>query len=496
VLSPSARADEVVTRTDVRLLPDLSRVLARLFVPGEELPSNVSRLSPLMQRVLAVDEDQAEALVADILDRFKGHQPDLYSDLLDHFEQIAGRLGTQPELSEAQRLLLGAYFTADYSVEGAALCNPSMVPHPDQGGLAPGETRFVLSLRGIGEGHISSIQFRSGVIGADCRIRLDPTSGHLHEGKVRTSLYSKEHVAAQLAAAGVGNNEIAELIVDSLPDSFTDSELETGVGSIHSQLLARQAAQETIESLRLITAADYTVDFPHDSRLDERILFPYGPTEKRGMEDARFVRFTNDSGVASYYATYTAFDGAHIAPQMLHTIDFTSFEVSQLSGPAATNKGMALFPRKIAGRYAALSRWDRERIALTTSSDAWYWDLPVTIQTPEQPWESVQLGNCGSPIETPEGWLVITHAVGPMRTYTLGAILLDLDQPTQIRAKLSTPLMVPEGSERQGYVPNVLYSCGSMLRGDKIVLPYSWSDYATTIALIDLPGLLDCMLRP
>jgi predicted GH43/DUF377 family glycosyl hydrolase len=213
------------------------------------------------------------------------------------------------------------------------------------------------------------------------------------------------------------------------------------------------------------------------------------------MEDARFVRFTSDEDEVFYFATYTAFDGAGVAPQLLQTDDFVAFRVSQLSGPAATNKGLAIFPRMVDGRYGALSRWDRERSTYTTSADALCWEQPVTIQSPEQPWELVQIGNCGSPIETPEGWLVLTHGVGPMRTYSIGAVLLDLDEPWRVRAKLDTPLMAPQPSERDGYVPNVLYSCGAMRHGDTLVVPYAWGDVEASVALVDLPGLLDCLLQ-
>jgi predicted GH43/DUF377 family glycosyl hydrolase len=495
MLTPSARVAEVVTRTEVRLRPDPTRVVTRLFVPGEELPSDASWASPLIQRVLAMDEDQMTALLEDVLARFERRHPGLAGILQEHFGQVSGRLGARSDLSGTQRALLGAYFTAEYSVEATALCNPSMVAHPDQSGLAPGETRFVLSLRGIGEGHVSSIEFRTGVVGAEGQVHLDPPGGQLRPGRVRSLVHDKGHVAAQLVAAGRGG-EIAALILDSLPASFTGSQLETVLGSLHGQVLTRRVAHETIDSLRSIAAANYIVDFSPGSRIDERILSPHGPTEGHGMEDARFVRFTNDSGDVIYYGTYTAFDGAHVAPQLLQTEDFSTFRVSQLSGPAATNKGLAIFPRMLDGRYAALSRWDRERNALTMSDDAWCWEQPVTIQAPEQPWELVQVGNCGSPIETPEGWLVLTHGVGPMRTYSIGAVLLDLDKPWRMRATLTTPLMVPDPTERDGYVPNVLYSCGGMLHGDTVVLPFAWGDSGTSVALIDLAGLLDCLLRP
>jgi predicted GH43/DUF377 family glycosyl hydrolase len=448
-----------------------------------------------MERVLGLDDDETSHLLEDVLGRFEHRHPDLPGVLQEHYHQVGDRLGARPDLSGHQRALLGAYFTAEYAVEAAAVCNPSMVVHPDQSGLARGETRFVVSLRGIGEGHLSSIEFRTGVVGATGQISLDAPSGRLQRGQVRATVHDKDRVAAQLVAAGP-SNEIVALILDPLPASFTGDELEMVLGSLHRQVLTRQVARETIASIRLIAAANYVVEFPPASRVDERILFPQGPTESHGMEDARFVRFTSGDGEGTYLATYTAFDGATVAPQLLQTDDFATFRACQLSGPAATNKGLAIFPRMVDGRYGALSRWDRERSTYTTSADAQCWEQPVTIQSPEQPWELVQIGNCGSPIETAEGWLVLTHGVGPMRTYSIGAVLLDLDEPWRVRAKLATPLMAPQPTERDGYVPNVLYSCGAMRHGDILVVPYAWGDVETSMALVDLPGLLDCLLRP
>jgi predicted GH43/DUF377 family glycosyl hydrolase len=495
VLSPAARVAGLVTRTGVQLVPDRARVLARLFVPGEELPADASRASPLITRVMGLGEGQSAALLEDVLARFPNRHVGLPDLLRDHFAQVSARLPGAAELSETQRTLLGAYFTAEYSVESASLCNPSMVAHPDQTGLAAGETRFVLSLRGVGEGHLSSIELRTGVVEASGYLRFDAPTGRLRRGAVRSGLLDKQRVAAQLVEAGQGG-EIAALILAALPSKFTGAQFEAVLASLHNQVLTRHVARDTVEGLRTIAAAHYIVEFPSDSSIDERILFPQGPTEGHGMEDARFVRFTRDDHHVTYYATYTAFDGAKVAPQLIQTDDFATFEVSQLSGPAATNKGLALFPRPIGGRFAALSRWDREQNALTFSDDAWRWEPAVTIGVPKQPWELIQIGNCGSPIETSEGWLILTHGVGPMRTYSIGAMLVDLDEPWRVRAVLTSPLMVPEPAERDGYVPNVLYSCGAMLHGETLVLPFAWSDYGTSVALVDLPGLLDVLLHP
>jgi predicted GH43/DUF377 family glycosyl hydrolase len=337
---------------------------------------------------------------------------------------------------------------------------------------------------------MSSIEFRTGVAAPDGQLRIDGSADHLVMARACEAQFDRrlfQHALGELGDAG----EDAAYVLDSLPDPFTAGELDHALGTLYDHLLGRRTADQTIEHLRWVASCNYRVRFPEDSELSQRVLLPVAPTESHGMEDARFVRFTDDDGTVTYYATYTAFDGAHIAPQMLQTKDFNTFRVSQLIGPAATNKGMALFPRRVKGRYVALSRWDRENNAVTTSEDAHVWDEPTTIQTPVQPWELIQLGNCGSPIETPEGWLVLTHGVGPMRGYAIGALLLDLDDPTRVVARLTDPLLSPTEGERDGYVPNVAYSCGALAHGDRLILPYGCSDTSVGVAVIDLPRLLD-----
>ena len=446
-----------------------------------------------MERVLAMGEHEGEALLAATVMRFQDRHPHLAADLLEHFNQIGDRLGVDSEISVARRMLLGAYATSEYAVEAVALCNPSIVPHPDQSGLGPGELRFVVSLRAIGEGHISSIEFRTGIAGADGHCRLDDPGRFATQAKQLSSTFDRDRFRGQLSDAGEPS-EVLTLVLDRLPPTFSEPQLEQSISALHPQILTRTEARDTIERIRLTAQSNYTVVFLEGTPIGQRVLRPRGPTESHGMEDARFVRFVEDDGTATYFATYTAFDGAHIAPQLLQTDDFRTFHVTQLAGTAATNKGMALFPRRIGGRYVALSRWDRERNAVTTSLDANTWERPIEIQSPEQAWELVQVGNCGSPIETSEGWLVFTHGVGPMRTYSLGALLLDLEQPTVVRGKLKEPLLTPEPIERNGYVPNVVYSCGAVLHEQKIVLPYAHGDSETTFGTILLPDLLHRLL--
>ena len=480
----------LVTRTPVRLEPDTSRVLAALFMPGEEMPEDHSRATAVIERVLALPDGEVTATLADLTSRFAGRHRDLDASFLQHFDLVASRLPPGAMPSEEQRRLIGAYFTDEELTEGAALTNPSMVEHPDQSGLGPGETRFVLSARAVGEGHTSVLEFRTGVAGADLRISLDEPRGQLIAGRPCPTVYERDAFRVVLTELGE-DDETVDLVLGVLGPQFDSVELGRAVASLDLQVLSRQAAQETVRRIAWVAANNYDVTFPEDAAIDEQVLTPTGPTESHGIEDARFVRFVNDDGSVMYYATYTAYDGSHVVPQLLATADFRRFRAHQLSGPAARNKGMALFPRRIGGRYVALSRCDRESISLATSDDLWRWSLPTTIQSPELSWDLIQIGNCGSPIETPDGWLVLTHGVGPMRTYVIGASLLDLDDPSRTIATLPDPLVTPTPEERNGYVPNVVYACGGMVHAGVLVLPFGFGDRAIGIALVDLPMLAD-----
>jgi predicted GH43/DUF377 family glycosyl hydrolase len=468
--------------------------MARLFVPGQEILANgESRAAGVIDRILAMPDDEVAATLEATLAGFAGRHRHFRATLEHHFELVAHRLAGRIALSPERRLLIGAYFTNEYAVEGAALLNPSIVLHPDQSGLLPGEARFVLSLRAVGEGHLSCIEFRTGVVDARSEVRIDDPGHVLVAGSRRPPLYERDLFRGKLAELGDYGESVA-FVLDALPARFTPAELDVAVAVLGDQILTRSTAHDTIERIQQVALANYDTEFPEDSALGERVLWPMGPTESHGMEDARFVRFVDDDGTVTYYATYTAFDGVHVAPQLLETADFRTFRVTQLAGSAARNKGMAIFPRRIGGRYVALSRWDRESNAIVTSPDCRSWGPATTLQSPERPWELLQIGNCGSPLETSEGWLVFTHGVGPMRVYSIGAILLHLEDPSRVRARLPVPLMVPEDCERDGYVPNVLYSCGALLHGDTVVLPYGISDAAVSVAVVTLPELLNRLL--
>jgi predicted GH43/DUF377 family glycosyl hydrolase len=488
----------MIRRTSHILRHDASRVIAKPYLPGEEIASGDagSRAGLLMARILALSDRDTTMVLQHVLRRFeKRHKQ--FEDLLErHFALVAHLVG-DVALSRERRLLIGSYFTNEYSVEGAALFNPSLVPAPDQAGMAAGQRRFVMSLRAVGEGHISSIEFRTGVIDGASAMTFDPVGNYLVTGdRAPPAHYDKPLFSAKLVELAAGN-ELAWVVLSRLAERFTLAELELSLAILERDGPPHAISFETAKIMRVLAASSYVTTFPADSALSERVIFPAGPHETHGMEDARFVRFTDEDGSVTYYATYTAFDGYEIVPQLIQTDDFVSFRIATLNGPAAQNKGMALFPRRVGGKFFMLSRRDRENLHLATSlNDVRHWAEVTELHRPSRSWELLQIGNCGSPIETPAGWLVITHGVGPVRRYVIGALLLDLDDPRRVIGQLREPLLVPEGMEREGYVPNVVYSCGAMLNGDDLVLPYGLSDAAVGVAVISVPELLAELQRP
>jgi predicted GH43/DUF377 family glycosyl hydrolase len=368
-----------------------------------------------------------------------------------------------------------------------------MVLHPDQSSTSEGAARFVMSVRCIGEGHRSSIGFREGLIDSRGAVSLDPPEPFPVIGATRPAVLQRALFHGHLRAAD-HDGETAAFVLDGLPETFTASDLEERLTVLRTQRDTRRDVSATIHRLHTIGARSYRAAFPDDVRLSRRILWPAVAAESHGMEDARFVRFTDSDGSVAYYATYTAYDGTAIRQQLLATRDFVTFDISSLAGAAAANKGLALFPRRINGRFAALSRCDRETNSIAFSDDPRVWNDATTIQLPTRPWEVIQLGNCGPPIETPDGWLVLTHGVGPMRTYSIGALLLDLDDPTVVIGQLSEPLITPADDERDGYVPNVVYSCGGLLWRGRVVIPYGVSDTSTAVATLPWNDLRSALL--
>ena len=481
-----------VSRTSTILKPDQSRVLLRPFTPGDS-----HRLSRIIARIMSLPEDRVRPLLNEVSAEFSQRHEQIHSLFLERFEQISDLLLTDGQISEQRRLLIGSYFLAEYSLESAALFNPSIIPHPDQADLPPGALRFILSLRATGEGHISSITFRTGIIYGDHRIEISPATGFLTEPRqVPNPLYEKAQFAKKLSELGL-TGEFTRRVINKLGELFTLEELRSGVNvEIERSRLSNTAVhedQEAAQGIWMLARSNYEVQFQPNQSLSERIIFPATPSQRNGIEDARFVYFTNDDGTHVYYATFTAFDGRVIMPQLVETPDFLLFRFITLNGPAAENKGMALFPRKINGRYAMLSRQDNENIYLMFSDSIYFWQERIVLLKPTFPWELVQLGNCGSPIETDAGWLVLSHGVGPMRKYCIGAFLLDRDDPTKVIGRLPEPLLKPDQNEREGYVPNVVYTCGALLRDGELIIPYGLADHATGFATVPLAEVLAAM---
>jgi len=484
-----------IKRTAHRLLPDARRVLAKPYVPGEEpLLSGTSRAQLLLTRILAIPEHRVIPLNREIQARFENRHQGFSQILERHFDLVAQHIPDTTRISPERQQLIGAYFTHEYAVEAAALFNPSIVLAPVQRGVSAGAERIVMSLRAVGEGHLSSIEFRSGMIDSRGAIHID-TPGEYLVGGLRTppAYFDKARFSSQLFNMDA-DNELSVSVLNRLNAQFTIEELERSLSALEEHGPPHAIWYQTSKLIRVLAASDYVTTFPSDSELDERVIFPAGPYETRGMEDARFVRFSAPNGSIKYYATYTAYDGFEILPQLIETEDFVQFRISTLHGTAAQNKGMALFPRTIDGKYVMLSRKDRENLHLATSTDVHHWDDVSELYRPQHPWELLQIGNCGSPIETDAGWLVLTHGVGPMRRYAIGALLLDLHDPLRIIGHLPNPLLEPDETEREGYVPNVLYSCGAIVHADQLIIPYGFSDAGIAFANVQLSDLLEALL--
>jgi predicted GH43/DUF377 family glycosyl hydrolase len=480
----------LVTRSPQRVAANPARVITQLFVPGQEgFELQESRAGVVLQRILALTDDDVRSSLDDVMNRFGARHRDLAGTFHRHAHELADRLDPEAHLSDTRMLLLGATFTSEYAIEGAALCNPSVVAHPDQADTAAGSLRFVMSVRGIGEGHRSSIGFRTGVVDAAGRATIEEPAPFATTGRVSGALLDAAVLRAELGHIG-NTGEAANYVLDALGDRFTRSDLDGRLDDLRAHTRTRGHAQRTVDLIRTIAARFYAVEFPSEISLSERVLLPAMEAEQAGMEDARFVRFVDDDGSVTYYATYTAYSGSHISQQLLETNDFQSFTSRPLVGKAAANKGLALFPRRIHGRYAAMSRSDRETNTVAFADHLAVWTSASPCQKPTEAWEALQLGNCGPPIETDAGWLVLTHGVGPMRTYSIGALLLDLDDPTRILGRLRRPLLSPAPDEQNGYVPNVVYSCGALVHADTLVIPYGIADGAIGIATAPLPELL------
>ena len=480
-----------VKRKAIKIIGDTSRVITLLHIPDDR-----HRIAKIIQRILSISETAAKNLVAQIMIDFSGRHEDIGHIFERHLNEVKGYLPRDAVLSEVKRALIGAYFTKEYAIESAALFNPSIVPHPDQSDLDKGSLRFVMSLRATGDGHVSSIVFRSGVLDRHNTFHFDPISDFVETPDLQLDpdpVYKHTIFQRKLNEMGA-SNEITVYILNQLPEEFTYKELIQKIGILDAKPQFSETIQnKTFKIMRQLADSNYEVAFHPDHSISERVIFPVSKNESRGIEDARFVQFFNDNGEVVYFATYTAYNGVRILPQLIETKDFIKFNILTLNGKAVKNKGMALFPRKIGGRYVMLSRQDGENNHIMFSDNIHFWQKSQIIQEPELPWEFMQIGNCGSPLETNEGWIVLTHGVGPMRQYCIGAILLDLENPTKIIARLDAPLLAPHEKEREGYVPNVVYSCGAIIHHNELVIPYAMSDIISGIATVDVRELISCM---
>jgi len=477
----------MIKNTGILIAPDDGRVIIRPFIPADHL-----RISKIVARIMSLDESSAEEELKKVIRDFSARHHDFKLILKRQFEVVRSYMPADLMPSETRKLLVGAYFFGERSYESTALFNPSIVAHPDQSGLSNGSLRVIISLRAIGEGHISTLTFRSGVIDQHGSISIDNDTNFACTAEPKpNALYDKICFIGKLYEMGL-ENYCSGSITGPLPDEFTMEELQEQVNTyfvVHEPIA--QTDMLTCEKILWLALCNYEATFDRKFKLSERVLFPVSPSEQNGMEDARFVFFKDDDGSGKYYATYTAYDGRTILPQIMETKDFVHFKMSTLNGSAAINKGMALFPRKINGRYAMVSRNDSERLFLMYSDNIHFWREAIPLMSPLYPWEFVQIGNCGSPIETDRGWLLLTHGVGSMRQYSIGAALLDRDDPSRVIGRLKEPLIHWENKSRCGYVPNVVYSCGATIHGDKLIIPYALSDQQTTIALVSLNEVLD-----
>ncbi|HEX2748658.1 MAG TPA: glycoside hydrolase family 130 protein [Verrucomicrobiales bacterium] len=490
--------NSLVRKLPITLRPDARRVLIRPFRPGTEPMGNGSgradepRVLKILSRIFALSEEEAETQWKVISEDFAGRHEELNNYFLARFDEISSWLPTDAVLTETRRLLIGSYFTHEYSLEAAALFNPSIVACPDQSGLPEGSLRFILSLRAVGEGHISSLGFRSGIVTENFDVDFTEAARWVVEPKrVVDESFNSAWFHRKCRELGVDCSYVDQ-VVTLLPEHFNEAELKAAVRQACAMSSDVNCAASG-ERLLMLAKSNFSVAFDADLRYSERAIFPVSPSQTNGIEDARFVQFTDDDGTVSFYATYTAFDGRVIFPQILETNDFLNFHFRTLQGAAVQNKGMALFPRRIDGRFAMLSRQDNENIRLMYSDDVYRWDSSEVLVRPTQPWEFVQLGNCGSPLEIDDGWLLLTHGVGAMRKYCIGALLLDKNDPSKVIGRLTEPLIRPAPEEREGYVPNVVYTCGGLIHKDHLVLPYATSDWFTSFGIIKVPDLVAAM---
>ena len=474
------------TRLTKKLNSNPERVIMQFFNPGSR-----ERIQRVIDRVMSLPETEVVHQLEKAVHDFSSRHLSFKHKLMEEYNRIENYIPNRDNLSKERKLLIGAYFSKEYSIEAAALFNPSIFMHPDQNYLKPGIARFILSLRATGEGHISSIEFRSGIIDEKGDIYFDETSRFCELPVKDTKRNFDRHSISEILNL---EDEVDQYIVKALPESFSSDDLKNLKNSVSYKELPDDS-KKIFDKLLSYVDSNYEIEFNESTSLSERIIFPNSVNESNGMEDARFVKFTEDDGTSIYYATYTAYNGRSFGTQLIETKDFLKFKIHTMRGSAVQDKGMALFPRKIKGKYVITSRQGGENLQIMFSDDLLNWEKFEQLQVPVEPWEYVQLGNCGSPIETNYGWLLVTHAVGYFRRYCIGAMLLDLENPSKVKGRLKTPLIEPNEDERDGYVPNVVYSCGSMVHNDELFIPYAMSDAYCGFAKVSLTGLLSKLVE-
>lgn len=477
-----------VRRLSLRLQGDDRRVILRPFVLSN------GRVRTLFDRLDGIEERDVESLLREVEAGYAHRHHNVHAAFKEHYRLGKDLIAWHDRWSEARRALGGAYLTMEYAIDSAALFNPSIVPHPDQTGLPNGAVRFLMSLRATGEGHVSSIVFRTGVITPALEVEMDPPPGRLHRSRVSPDRSYDRHLFRYKLSEMNLNGPTVDRVLERLPDNFTLTQLTESIEQVRGQLNGVANAPDTLRTMAFLAQSNYRVVLEQGTPLSELVIFPMNEDESRGIEDLRMVRFTDDAGKVTFFGTYTAYNGFRTLPMLMSRQDQGSIEIHSLNGRAVANKGMALFPRKIGGNYVMCSRIDGENLFISYSDAVHFWDHAERLMTPKYPWELMQIGNCGSPIETPEGWLLLTHGVGPMRSYAIGAMLLDLKDPMRVIGHLREPLIMPIGDEREGYVPNVVYTCGAMTHANHLFIPYAAADKETGIAVVEMDELINRLL--
>lgn len=471
-----------VKRIAKKFQPDYSRVIVKPHIPKGQ-----DRIERIIKRVLDLSEDQVDQILNRVVTSFSERHKDIWDAFENNYNEIKRYIPENTQINEKRRALLGAYFSSEYSIQAAAFFNPSIVAHPDQSGVEKGCSRFILSFRSVGEGHISSIEFRSGIINEHCNFTFDDVSRYAERANIVSNpVYDKATFFMKLAEMHNPEHTISKQVYDLLSDEFLLSDLVSIL-----QMVIDEDHKDIGEKIMWLAKSNYELQFKPEQELSEKIIFPASQNDSNGIEDARFVRFVDDDGSVTYYATYTAYNGHDILPQIIETKDFVTFKMITLNGEFSKNKGMALFPRKINGKYVMISRVDGESLYIMTSDNIHFWQNAELIKEPESAWEFVQIGNCGSPVETEYGWILLTHGVGPMREYSIGVILLDIENPSKIIGNIIEPLITCTSDEREGYVPNVVYSCGALVHNDNLIIPYAMSDTCSGIATVSLSELFN-----